>query len=360
MSLHFRGRLDAASVAHLWPETVAALTGRDARVSRVVVDTSEVNYCDGAGMGLLLECQRLLHGSSTVLEMRGLQESTGRLLAMLPVDKFVHEEAPRQRVSAVTQIGMATIDALAEVKDSITFLGELMAEAARAIFHPMRLRWRDTLSTVEMAGVNAVPILLLLSFLFGLILAFQAVVSMRKFGVEIYVADLLSISLTRELGPLLAAIILTSRSASAFAAELGTMRVREEIDAMHTMGISPVRFLALPRVLGAAFVSPLLAIISTTVALVGGAFVIMGLGYPLAAYADHVIVASTSGDLLGGLFKSVVFGTLVAGVGCMQGLRAGSGPAAVGISTTRAVVSGLVLIIVSDGVFAILFTALGI
>ena len=242
----------------------------------------------------------------------------------------------------------------------ISFVGELLVEMVRAIMSPQRLRWRDTIATVESAGADAVPIVLLLGFLFGFILAFQSAIPLRTFGAEIYVADLLAISLLRELGPLLTAIILTSRSGSAFAAELGTMKVNDEISALVTMGVSPVRFLALPRVVAGACVAPLLSIFCALMGLIGGAVVLSMLGFPLVTYVDHVVSAVTYLDLLNGLFKAAVFGLLVSAIGCMRGLSAGMGASAAGMSATRAVVAGLVLIIITDGIFAVCSYFLGL
>jgi len=212
----------------------------------------------------------------------------------------------------------------------------------------------------EKAGVNALPIVALVSFLVGLIMAFQAAIPMRQFGAEIYVADLIALSMLRELGPLMTAIVLTGRSGSAFAAELGTMKVNEEIDALTTMGLDPVRFLVVPRIIAAVAVTPLLAVFADLVGVLGGSIVLVSLGYPLLTYVKEVISATTHVDLLGGLVKSAVFGIVVAGVGCLRGMETGIGATAVGDSTTRAVVAGIVLIVVIDGVFSVVFYQLGI
>jgi phospholipid/cholesterol/gamma-HCH transport system permease protein len=205
-----------------------------------------------------------------------------------------------------------------------------------------------------------VGITALLGFLIGLILAFQSAVAMQKFGVEVFVADLVVISLFRELGPLITAFILASRSGSAFAAELGTMKVNEEIDALTTMGLDPVRFLVLPRVVAAVAVLPLLTLFNHFFGLVGCGVVMTSLDIPVATYLERVREAADLGDLFGGLIKTFVFGTLIAGIGCLRGLQTGTGPSAVGDSATRAVVSGIVAIVVADGVFAVLYYFLGV
>ena len=173
-------------------------------------------------------------------------------------------------------------------------------------------------------------------------------------------ADLLGISVLRELGPLMAAILLAARSGSAFAAELGTMKVNEEIDALTTMGLEPVRFLVVPRVIAAVAVVPVLAMLMNIFCLIGGAIVMLSLNFPLITYVNRVVAAVGLADFLGGIFKALVFGVIVAGVGCLRGLQTGTGAGAVGESTTSAVVSGIILIAITDGVFAVLFYIVGL
>ena len=212
----------------------------------------------------------------------------------------------------------------------------------------------------ETAGVNAIPIVALISFLVGLIMAFQGAIAMRQFGAEIFIADLIAITMVRELGPLLTAVLLAGRSGSAFAAELGTMRVTEEIDALTTMGLDPVRFLVITRVFAALVMAPLLAVLADVIGVVGGSVVSLSLGYPLVTYVNRATASVNAVDFAGGLFKALIFGILIAAIGCLRGLQTGAGPSAVGESATRAVVSGIILIVIMDGVFGVLFYSLGI
>ena len=191
-------------------------------------------------------------------------------------------------------------------------------------------------------------------------MAFQSAIPMRQFGAEIYVADLVSLSMLRELGPLMTAIIVAGRSGSAFAAEIGTMKVNEEINALTTMGLDPVRFLVVTRVIGAVLMMPLLTLFSNLMGLVGGAIVFLSFDFPLVTYYQQVLSAVHLKDLNGGLAKAFVFGILVAAIGCLRGLQTRTGASAVGLSATRAVVSGIVLIVVADGVFSVVFYYLGI
>jgi phospholipid/cholesterol/gamma-HCH transport system permease protein len=242
----------------------------------------------------------------------------------------------------------------------LTFVGELTVALLRAARLPRLVRWADAWLIAERVGVDALPIIALIGFLLGLILAFQSAIPMRRFGAEIFVANLIGVSMLREMGPLITAIILAGRSGSAFAAELGTMKIREEIDALTTMGLEPVRFLVVPRVLAAVTMTPLLAMFANLFGLIGGAVVMQTLGFPLVTYVNQILSAVTVGDLLGGLFKSLVYGIVVAGIGCLRGLQTTTGASAVGQSATRAVVSGIVLIAIVDGVFAVVFYALGL
>jgi phospholipid/cholesterol/gamma-HCH transport system permease protein len=241
----------------------------------------------------------------------------------------------------------------------VAFLGELSVVMFKTCLKPGTLRIKDLLITVDASGVRAVPIVVIMGVLVGLIMAFQGAVMMAQFGAEIYIADFVGKTVTRELGPLITAILFAGRTGSAFAAELGTMKVNEEIDAFTTMGLDPVRFLVVPRVIAATLMTPLLTIYANLAGIAGGAIVMVGLGYPLVTYVNRLTSIVTTTDFVGGLAKSLVFGLLVAASGCLCGLRTGDGASAVGNSATRAVVSSILLIILADGLFAVLFYFLG-
>jgi phospholipid/cholesterol/gamma-HCH transport system permease protein len=222
------------------------------------------------------------------------------------------------------------------------------------------VRWKDAFLVAETAGVNALPVIALIGFLMGLIMAFQAAIPMRQFGAVIYVANLVGLSMVRELGPLMTAIVLAGRSGSAFAAELGTMKVNEEIDALITMGLDPVQFLVVTRIFAAVIMTPLLTLFADFIGVMGGSIVLLSMGYSIDTYLRQIFSMVTYVDLLGGLFKSIVFGVLVANIGCLRGLQTEMGASAVGDSTTRAVVGGIVLIVVTDGIFSVIYYYLGI
>jgi len=351
------GWLDAQTVPEVWDQCRGYWQSR--RPPRVIVEGRGVTYCDGAGVAMMIDLQRSAPRGQ--VEVRNLPGDFRALLDLFAPEDF--QEAPRvkpQPCCFPEEVGLAAVGLWRDLRMLISFVGELAAALCMAVVHPRGVRWRDALLVAENAGVNAVPIIALICFLIGLIMAFQSAIPMRQFGADIYVADLVALSMLRELGPLMTAIILAGRSGSAFAAELGTMKVNEEINALVTMGLDPVRFLVVTRVLAAVFMTPLLTLFANLMGLVGGAVVFLTLDFPLITYVQEALGAVHLRDLLGGLAKSLVFGLLVAGIGCLRGLQTKTGASAVGLSTTRAVVSGIVLIVVADGVFSVVYYQLGI
>jgi phospholipid/cholesterol/gamma-HCH transport system permease protein len=356
--LSLTGALDTTSTGQAWREALHLVNRH--RPQRLIIDASRLTYCDGAGAALLLELRRHQQRQRLSYEIKSLDPAYQALLELYERWDAQRPEPLAPAESPIEQIGRATVAIWKDIVVLIAFVGQLSLSLARAVRHPSLVRWKDAFLTAELAGVNALPIISLLGFLLGLIMAFQSAVPMREFGAEIYVANLIGLSMLRELGPLLTAIILAGRSGSAFAAELGTMKVSEELDALTTMGLEPVGFLVVPRVIAAVAMTPLLSIFAGLLGLIGGAVVMLSLRFPLVTYIIQVKSAVTVVDLLGGLGKSFVFGIVVAAIGCLRGLQTKSGAGAVGESTTRAVVSGLVLITIVDGIFAVIFYCLGI
>ena len=356
LTLRVGGWLDAHTVGDVWERSRHAVTQH--KPERMIIDASGVDYCDGAGVAMLVDLLRQLKGAA---EVRGLAAKFQPLLEMFNPADFQEVRMVRPKaVRLPEQVGEAAANLWRDVAALIGFVGELAAALVHAAGNPRRVRWRDALVTAENVGVDALPIVALISFLMGLIMAFQSAIPMRQFGVEIFVADLVALSMLRELGPLMTAIIVAGRSGSAFAAELGTMKVNEEIDALTTMGLDPVRFLVVTRLVAAVAMMPLLTLFANLMGLVGGSVVLLSMDYPLITYVREVLGAVDLGDLFGGLAKSIVFGVLVAGIGCLRGLQTRTGASAVGLSATRAVVSGIVLIVLADGVFSVVFYYLGI
>lgn len=358
MVVSLGGRLDVSASA-LWRRAIALV--EETLPPRLVVDGSAIESCDVAGVGLLVDLKIRQESGGRVFELINFPERYRHLFELFPSD-LVREKGKRvlSRGSVSEELGRSLFSRLRDLRLLIAFIGELTSALAFALAHPRRARWGRCREVMVSAGVDAFPIIGLMGFLIGLILAFQAGVPMRQYGADIFIINLVSITMLRELGPLITAVIFTGRSGSAFAAEIGTMKVNDEVSALATMGIDPVKFLAVPKVLAAILVMPLLTIFANLFGLIGATLVVMGMGYPLIVCLNRVVESVSVGDLLGGLFKSLVFGLLIAGVGCLKGLRTSGGAQSVGISTTRAVVAGIILIIVSDGVFAVLFYYLGI
>lgn len=355
--LTLSGRLDADGVADIWDAALAL--ARDGQ-GALVLDAAKVSYLAGPGVALILELTRIARQAGRTIDVAGLPTRFQDLLEPERTERLLAEPtAPRSpRFTLPLEVGRAVARLFDDLAHQTTFVGEFASALVWAALHPRRVRWRDALAVAETAGVNALPIIILIGFLMGLIMSFQSAVPLKQFGAEIYVGKLLVISMTRELGPLVTAIILAGRSGSAFAAEIGTMSVNEELNALETMGLSPVRFLVVTRVLAAMAMTPILTVFFNLAALVGGALVMRTFGYPLVTYLNQLSTSASVGDIIGGLFKATVFGLLVCAIGCQRGLRASGGPSAVGDATTSAVVSGITLIAMSDGIFAVVFYAL--
>jgi len=317
--------------------------------------------CDGVGIALLQELKARQEDARHEFRIDGLRSELAELIALFEIGPAARPE--RRSPAAVRffeTVGGGGIGLLRDLRAQISFAGETVAKLSSVLIHPGQVRWGDTVLIAEKAGADGVGITALLGFLIGLILAFQSAIAMAMFSAQIYTADLVVIATFRELGPLITCFVLASRSGSAFAAELGTMKVNEEIDALKTMGIDPVRFLVLPRMIAAVFVVPLLTMFNNLLALVGCFVVMLTIGFSPVIVVDRLYQAADLVDLFGGLAKTLVFGGLIAGIGCLRGLQAGTGASAVGDAATKAVVSGIVAIVVVDGVFAVVYYFLGI
>ncbi len=359
LTLRLEGWFDANTIGSIWHSTHREISRQ--KFSRLTLDAQNISYCDGAGIAFIASLQQLAMHRKAAVELTGLKPDFQALLNLLDPSALSASSLPQPEPSHLPEeVGRAAYQLWRDMAALVGFVGELAAALAHAAANPRKVRWRDALLAAEQTGVNALPIVALISFLIGLIMAFQSAVPMRQFGVEIFVADLVALSMLRELGPLMTAIILAGRSGSAFAAEIGTMKVNEEINALTTMGLDPVRFLVVTRVIAAVAMTPLLTLFSNLMGLIGGSVVLLSMDYPLITYVQEVLGAVHVKDLVSGIVKAMVFGVLVAGIGCLRGLQTRTGASAVGLSTTSAVVSGIVLIVLADGVFSVVFYYLGI
>ena len=261
----------------------------------------------------------------------------------------------RQHIPFFVHIGEATLTFLKDIAKYINFTGELFYSICYSIRHPRKVKWKETLYYMDKAGTDAVPIVLLLCFLLGAILAFQGIVQMGKFGLQIYTSNLVGLSIVKELGVLMVAMICIGRAGSAFAAEISTMKVNEEIDAMETMGLETNSFLVLPKMIALVCVMPLLTVIGNVSGIVGG--MVVGLlhgGITLNEYYLRTISSLTSLDIFEGIFKSLVYAVLISGIACLRGFEAEKDAKGVGHAATSAVVSSLFLIVVADAFITLL------
>jgi phospholipid/cholesterol/gamma-HCH transport system permease protein len=285
-----------------------------------------------------------------------------RLRAMLAEIAATRAKAnpSASRPGVLASIGIAGLDLVERTKGIFGFVGSCVLGAVSAARHPKRFRWRDCVAEMQQCGAMALPIVGVISLLVGLIMAYQAAVQLRQFGADIYVADLVGLSVVREMGPMMAAVVLAGRTGAAFAATLGNMKMNEEIDALQTLGVSPVEFLVLPRMLALGVMMPLLAMYANLLGILGGMYVSMALlGIPPSAYWIETQLTLDLSDISTGLIKSATFGLLIGIAGCLRGLEADRSAAGVGRAATSAVVTGILFIILADALYAVIFQILG-
>ncbi|MDK2955887.1 MAG: phospholipid/cholesterol/gamma-HCH transport system permease protein [Desulfovibrionales bacterium] len=355
----FTGVLDADGAGRVWTRAVEAVRAGSGEVSLDVGGLSEI---DGVGLGLLVALKAIQAEKGATLAIHGLPSALQTVIDRYDAAKLAELQKPRQqdRAGFVVRAGRFGWEVMRAAKGVISFVGECCIALVYAVLHPWSIRFKDLARQCELVGANGLGIIVLIGFLMGLILAFQTAITLIRFGAQAFVPNMLGLAMVREMGPLVTAILLAGRSGSAFAAEIGTMKVNDEINALVTMGLAPMRFLVTPKILAAMIMTPLLTLFFDLFSFVGGAVVMLSLDYPLESYAHRLFNNVSMTDFIGGLIKALVFSLLVAGVGCLQGLNTRNGAGAVGESTTAAVVGGIVLIAVADGLFAVIYYALGI
>jgi phospholipid/cholesterol/gamma-HCH transport system permease protein len=349
------GRLSLETIAPILPEIKNLLEAK--QPSRLTLNLGGLTFMDSAGALTLLRIEDEAREKSIPFSIIDMSEEAKDLMQL--IDRQALTLAPlnpsERRVGLIAEIGEQSIRLLEDIQKVLTFSGILIAEIISSLRHPRTVRWGDTINYMKKVGVDGLPILGLISFLLGLIMAFMSSLQLKQFGANIYVASLVGLAMVRELGPIITAVLVAGRSGSAFAAEIGTMKVNEEVDALITMGFDPVKFLAIPKVFAAMFVVPLLTLFSDLFAIFGGLLVgVMGLDITVFTYLKQTASSFRAFDVLTGVIKSMVFAVEIAGIGCHRGFEVRGGTEAVGNAATSAVVSSLFLIIVTDSTFAII------
>ena len=342
----------------------AALVGRAIeaeRPERVRFETRDVAAWDSALLSFAARVVAIAGTAHVTVDRGGLPPGVQRLLELAEATPAQPARSSRPPAPVLARIGVRVQAHAGTAKQVVAALGELTVAFGRLLGRRAKVRRSDLLLEMQATGAAALGIVGLVSGLVGVIIAFISAVELQTFGATMYVADLVGIAMVRELGALMAAIVVAGRTGAAFAAELGTMRVTQEIDALTTMGVSPVEFLVLPRVIAVTLMMPLLCVYADMIGVAGGA--VVGIGVMHVAprlYLEQTLHAVTPTHLWGGMFKATTYGFVVAMAGCYMGMRAGRSAADVGKAATSAVVAGIVLVIVACGLYAVLFYRLGI
>jgi len=325
----------------------------DSKSKTLTFDASKVTFLDGAGIAFLIGVEEAQTTSGAKFSVLGLDARYEPLLNEFnPISNLFPVPVVKPKRSFVVSTGMAVQNLIDDAVGLISFTGHLAADLAWSIRHPNQVRWGDFINAAVEAGIAALPIVGLVAFLIGVILSFQAAIGMQQFGAVSFVGPLAALGIVREMGPLITAILLAGRSSAAFAAEIGTMTVNSEVDALVSGGLSPIRFLVVPRVLAGILVAPILTLYADIVSIFSSMLTMLIYGIPFVNFYNGMLSAVDIEDIGSGLIKATLFGVVVSAVGCLRGMQTGNGAAAVGISATRAVVSSIVLIVLVDGIFA--------
>jgi len=329
---------------------------------RIAFDARELTSWDSSVLTFLVEVSELCRQRGIPMDREGLPVGVQKLLDL--AEAVPERKGARREVTGASfleRIGTSALGLAGSGKEMLAFLGEMTVTFLALLRLKARYRASDLFLLIQQCGAQALPIVTLISFLVGVILAFVGAVQLKQFGAQIYVADLVGIAMMREMGAMMTGIIMAGRTGAAFAAQLGTMKVTQEVDALTTAGLSPLEFLVLPRVMALILMMPLLCLYSDFVGVIGGAVIGVGmLDLSWTTYFHETANAISLTDIFGGIFKSSVYGVLIALSGCLRGLQSGNSSSAVGDAATSAVVTGIVAIVMACGIFAVVFYILGI
>ena len=353
------GTINAYSLGGIWTQVRDSqdvwLKQGDSKAKTLSVDSASVASLDGAGIAFLIALEEAQAITGAKFELSGLNPRYQPLLKEFdPISNLFPVPAVKPKRSFVVSLGMAVQNLIDDTVGLIDFTGHLFSDLVWSVRNPKQVRWGDFINAAVEAGIAALPIVGLVAFLIGVILSFQAAIGMQQFGAVSFVGPLAALGIVREMGPLITAILLAGRSSAAFAAEIGTMTVNSEVDALVSGGLSPIRFLVVPRVLAGILVAPILTLFADIVSIFSSMLTMLIYGIPFVNFYNGMLSAVDVEDILSGLLKATLFGVVVSAMGCLRGMQTGTGAAAVGISATRAVVSSIVMIVIVDGIFAVI------
>jgi phospholipid/cholesterol/gamma-HCH transport system permease protein len=351
-SIVLESRITAYTAGPIWRAALDTLEKNPNRP--VVVEASRLERIDDVGIALLFDLVRRPRAPGAQVEMRDLESRFAALVAGYDAKDFAQQPTVRERIGIFEHIGRQSAEKLAQAREMLAFLKDCVAAARSALRTRGTVRWSEVLDVATEAGANAVPIVLLIGFLMGVIIAFEIGLVAQQFGAVIFVVNGVGVAMLRELGPLMTAIVFAGRTGAAFAAQIGTQKVNEEVNAITTFGLSPAQFLVLPRLIASMLVVPLLAVLADVVGVFGGALVMLKFGIGCIQFYNQLLGAVTAGDFAIGIVKAAVYGLAIAAIGCQRGLATGAGATSVGLSTTSAVVTSIVMIVVIDGIFTII------
>ena len=351
-SVVLSGRITAYTAAPTWKSAIDTLDRNPGRP--VIVDASRLEYADDVGIALLFDLLRRDRPADAKVEIRALAPNLAALVRSFKPTDFAATPRGRHSPGIVEHVGRATAQQVAYLKTLAGFLVACANALRQALTQRGVVSSREVFDVATEAGANAVPIVGLVGFLMGVIIAFEIGLVARQFGAAVFVVDGVGVAMLRELGALMTAIVFAGRTGAAFAAQIGTQKVNEEVNALSTFGLDPIRFLVMPRLIAAALVVPLLAVLADIVGIFGGALVMTTFDIGFLQFYSELVRAVSAGDFVLGIVKAAVFGITIAAVGCHRGLATGAGATAVGLAATSTVVTSIVLVVVIDGIFAVL------
>jgi phospholipid/cholesterol/gamma-HCH transport system permease protein len=353
--LGISGRISLENLNEVMSETETIM--EKITPASLFVDLSGIEYLDSAGALILWQIRDKAVSRSISFKFINMSEGTKGIMDLLDPESLTAEPliSERKAKGFFEEVGEVTLRLINDFVTIMTFLGDLISGMTYSFLHPRSVRWGEVSFYMKRAGVDGLPIIGLIGFLLGFVIALMAFEQLRQFGGNAFVASVVAVAMVKEFGPIMTAILVAGRTGSSFAAEIGTMRVNEEVDALTTMGFDTTRFLAIPKVLATIIVVPLLTLYSDTLGILGGMVIGTSIAdLTTAAYIEQIPKSIEVVDIVASLVKSVIFGIIISGIGCQRGFKVRGGAEGVGTSATSAVVSAIFLVIVTDTAFAII------